>query len=86
MQKRSGLRGYVLLLGFMIVLFLGLSAARAWAIPEPEGLELGQATEDEALGWRLVLHRPDGERQEYWLAEVIADSIGYRYNIKTFIF
>ena len=59
MQKRSGLRGYVLLLGFMIVLFLGLSAARAWAIPEPEGLELGQATEDEALGWRLVLHRPD---------------------------
>ena len=49
MQKRSGLRGYVLLLGFMIVLFLGLSAARAWAIPEPEGLELGQTTEDEAL-------------------------------------
>lgn len=81
MQKRSGLRGYVLLLGFMIVLFLGLSAARAWAIPEPEGLELGQATEDEALGWRLVLHRPDGERQEYWLAEVFADSTGYEWNL-----
>lgn len=80
MQKRSGLRGYVLLLGFMVVLFLGLSAARAWAIPEPEGLDVAQAG-DEALGWRLVLHTPEGGRQEYWLAEVFADSAGYEWNL-----
>lgn len=80
MQKRSGLRGYMLLLGFMIALFLGLSAARAWAIPEPEGLEPSQA-EAEPVGWRLLLHTPDGGQQEYWLAEVFADSTGYEWNL-----
>ena len=37
--------------------------ARAWAIPEPGGIEPQPSD-----GWRLVIHQSDGRQQEYWLA------------------
>lgn len=64
MQNRAVFRAYCLLLGFLVILFVGLSMAKAWAIPEPGGIEEADFTE----GWRLVLHLPDGGQAEYWLS------------------
>ena len=72
MQNRAVFRAYCLLLGFLVILFLGVSMAKAWAIPEP-----GAIQPEPADGWRLVLHLADGRQQEYWLAaEVPAQAEG----------
>lgn len=63
MQNRAVFRAYCLLLVFLVILFLGVSMARAWAIPEPGGIEPQPSD-----GWRLVIHQSDGRQQEYWLA------------------
>lgn len=74
MQNRAVFRAYCLLLGFLVILFLGLSLAKAWAIPEPAGVDAGAQAAEPLSGWRLRLHLADGRTPEYWLSgEVPAD-------------